>query len=36
VRGNYALRIAIGNIHTNESHVRRVLDLVREAANGAV
>jgi len=36
VRGNYALRIAIGNIHTNESHVRRVLALVREAAKATV
>jgi aromatic-L-amino-acid decarboxylase len=32
VRGSYALRIAIGNIHTTESHVRRALDLVKEAA----
>jgi len=31
VRGSYALRIAIGNIHTTEVHVRRALDLVREA-----
>jgi aromatic-L-amino-acid decarboxylase len=31
VRGRYALRIAIGNIHTTEVHVRRALDLVREA-----
>jgi aromatic-L-amino-acid/L-tryptophan decarboxylase len=31
VRGNYALRIAIGNIHTNEEHVQRALELVREA-----
>ena len=31
VRGIYALRVSIGNIHTTESHVRRVLDLVREA-----
>jgi aromatic-L-amino-acid decarboxylase len=31
VRGSYALRVAIGNIHTTESHVRRVLDLVRES-----
>jgi aromatic-L-amino-acid decarboxylase len=31
VRGSYALRIAIGNIHTTEAHVRRALDLVREA-----
>jgi aromatic-L-amino-acid decarboxylase len=33
VRGSYALRIAIGNIHTTEAHVRRALDLVREAGN---
>ena len=32
VRGRYALRIAIGNIHTTEAHVRRALDLVKEAA----
>ncbi len=32
VRGKYALRIAIGNIHTTEEHVRHALDLVREAA----
>jgi aromatic-L-amino-acid decarboxylase len=32
VRGSYALRIAIGNIHTTEAHVRRALDLVRKAA----
>ena len=31
VRGSYALRVAIGNIHTTEAHVRRVLELVREA-----
>ena len=31
VRGNYALRIAIGNIHTTEDHVRRAFDLVKEA-----
>lgn len=35
VRGRYSLRIAIGNIHTTEVHVRRAFDLVREAA-GAV
>jgi aromatic-L-amino-acid decarboxylase len=34
VRGSYALRIAIGNIHTTEVHVRRALDLVREAGTG--
>ena len=32
VRGNYALRIAIGNIHTTEAHVKRALELVKEAA----
>jgi aromatic-L-amino-acid decarboxylase len=31
VRGSYALRIAIGNIHTTEAHVRHAFDLVREA-----
>jgi aromatic-L-amino-acid/L-tryptophan decarboxylase len=31
VRGRYALRIAIGNIHTTEAHVRRAFDLVRDA-----
>jgi aromatic-L-amino-acid/L-tryptophan decarboxylase len=31
VRGKYALRIAIGNIHTTEAHVRRAFDLVRKA-----
>ena len=32
VRGSYALRIAIGNIHTTEAHVQRALELIREAA----
>jgi aromatic-L-amino-acid decarboxylase len=32
VRGSYALRIAIGNIHTTEVHVKRALELVKEAA----
>jgi len=31
VRGKYALRVAIGNIHTTEVHVRRAFDLVKEA-----
>jgi aromatic-L-amino-acid/L-tryptophan decarboxylase len=31
VRGRYALRLAIGNIHTTEAHVRRAFDLVRDA-----
>ena len=32
VRGSYALRIAIGNIHTTEAHVRTALELIKEAA----
>lgn len=32
VRGSYALRIAIGNIHTAEVHVRRALEVVKQAA----
>ena len=32
VRGRYSLRIAIGNIHTTETHVRHAFDLVRKAA----
>jgi aromatic-L-amino-acid/L-tryptophan decarboxylase len=35
VRGSYALRIAIGNIHTTEAHVRRALELVRTAAEAS-
>ena len=31
VRGSYALRVAIGNIHTTEAHVRRAFDLISEA-----
>ena len=31
VRGRYALRLAIGNVHTTESHVRRALELVKQA-----
>jgi len=31
MRGKYALRIAIGNIHTTEAHVRRAFELVKEA-----
>ncbi|HLA14324.1 MAG TPA: pyridoxal-dependent decarboxylase [Gemmatimonadaceae bacterium] len=34
VRGRYSLRIAIGNIHTTEEHVRRALDAVVAAARG--
>jgi aromatic-L-amino-acid/L-tryptophan decarboxylase len=32
VRGSYSLRLAIGNIHTTETHVRRAFDLVKEAS----
>jgi aromatic-L-amino-acid decarboxylase len=32
LRGSYALRLAIGNIHTTEPHVRRAFELVKEAA----
>lgn len=35
VRGRYSLRVAIGNIHTTEAHVRRAFDLVKEAARAA-
>jgi aromatic-L-amino-acid decarboxylase len=31
VRGGYAIRVAIGNIHTTEAHVRRTFDLIKEA-----
>ena len=31
VRGSYALRVAIGNLHTTEKHARRALELVKEA-----
>ncbi|MEA2706980.1 MAG: aromatic-L-amino-acid/L-tryptophan decarboxylase, partial [Gemmatimonadaceae bacterium] len=31
VGGRYAFRLAIGNIHTAEAHVRHAFDLVREA-----
>jgi aromatic-L-amino-acid decarboxylase len=33
VRGKYGIRIAIGNIHTTEEHVRHALDVVREAGS---
>jgi aromatic-L-amino-acid decarboxylase len=32
VRGKYALRIAIGNIHTTEAHVRHAFEVFKEAA----
>ena len=35
VSGAYALRIAIGNIHTTETHVRRAFELVREVGRRA-
>src|SRR5215210_5511679 len=35
VRGRYSLRIAIGNIHTTEVHVRRAFDLVRQAVRAS-
>jgi aromatic-L-amino-acid decarboxylase len=34
VRGSYALRVAIGNIHTTEAHVNHALDLVKATAQG--
>ncbi len=34
VGGRYALRLAIGNEHTQESHVRRAWAIIREAAGG--
>jgi aromatic-L-amino-acid/L-tryptophan decarboxylase len=35
VRGRYALRLAVGNLRTRETHVRRAWDLITEAARGA-
>jgi aromatic-L-amino-acid decarboxylase len=32
VRGRYSLRMAIGNIHTTEGHVRRALGIIRKMA----
>jgi aromatic-L-amino-acid decarboxylase len=32
VRGKYGLRIAVGNIHTTEAHVRHAFDLVKQAS----
>jgi aromatic-L-amino-acid decarboxylase len=34
VRGSYALRITIGNIHTTEAHVNRAVDLIKATAEG--
>jgi aromatic-L-amino-acid decarboxylase len=34
VRGSYALRIAIGNIHTTEAHVNQAIDLVKATSQG--
>jgi aromatic-L-amino-acid decarboxylase len=36
VRDSYALRMAIGNIHTTEAHARRALELVKQAAKPGV
>ena len=35
VRGRYSLRIAIGNVHTTEAHVRHAFDLVKKAARAS-
>src|SRR5438045_849414 len=35
VRGSYALRIAIGNIHTTEAHVRHALELIKDLGKSA-
>ena len=34
LRGRYALRLAIGNLHTTEAHVARAWALIRETAAG--
>jgi aromatic-L-amino-acid decarboxylase len=36
VRGSYALRMAIGNIHTTEAHASRALQLVKQAGTQTV
>jgi aromatic-L-amino-acid/L-tryptophan decarboxylase len=33
VRGSYAIRVAIGNVHTTEAQVRRAFELVKKAIN---
>src|SRR5262245_12916190 len=33
VKGRYTLRLAIGNLHTTETHVRRAWELLRERAH---
>jgi aromatic-L-amino-acid decarboxylase len=35
VRGVYAIRLAIGNLHTSEAHVRRAWELIIEASKAA-
>jgi aromatic-L-amino-acid/L-tryptophan decarboxylase len=35
VRGRYAIRLAIGNLRTTETHVRRAWELLIEAAGSA-
>jgi aromatic-L-amino-acid/L-tryptophan decarboxylase len=32
LRGRTVLRVAVGNIHTGERHLRRALDLLRREA----
>ena len=34
LRGRYVMRLAIGNIRTDERHVRRAWELVQQAARG--
>lgn len=33
VRGKFAIRLAVGNIHTSEAHARRAWELIRAAAD---
>jgi aromatic-L-amino-acid decarboxylase len=35
VRGRYALRLAVGNLRTGQSHVERAWELIREAARAS-
>ena len=34
LRGRYVLRLAVGNLRTEERHVRQAWNIVREAATG--
>ena len=36
LRGQYVLRLAIGNLHTTETHVRRAWELIREQMRHAL